>query len=216
MRLEAIIFDCDGTLVDSERIGMEVITEVASEHGALLDVDSALHRLRGLKMAECVARIEDQCGVKLPSDFVPKIRRRTADEFRRRLQPVDGARELLTSLRVPFCVASSGPREKIELSLSITGLLPLIGNHIFSAYEVGSWKPHAGLFLHAAAAMGVDPSWCGVVEDSAPGIEAGAAAGMHVFAFGDLPTGLPRGRRVQHVRTHHELKVLLGPVLAGA
>jgi beta-phosphoglucomutase-like phosphatase (HAD superfamily) len=118
MWLDAIIFDCDGTLVDSERIGMEVITEVASEHGALLDVDTALHRLRGLKMAECVARIEEQSGVKLPSDFVPEIRRRTADEFRRRLQPVDGARELLASLRIPFCVASSGPREKIELSLS--------------------------------------------------------------------------------------------------
>jgi HAD superfamily hydrolase (TIGR01509 family) len=215
-RLGAIIFDCDGTLVDSERIGVEVLVEVASEHGAVLDVDTALQRLRGLKMAECVSRIEDHCGVKLPDTFVPEIRRRTAEEFRRRLRPIDGARDLLESLRVPFCVASSGPREKIELSLSVTGLLPLIGDRIFSSYEVGSWKPHPGLFLHAAAAMGMDPSSCAVVEDSAPGIEAGIAAGMQVFAFGDPPTHVPPGSRVQHVRTHHELKALLGVVLAGA
>ena len=214
--LKAIIFDCDGTLVDSERIGVEVLAEVASERGALLDVDVALRHLRGLKMAECVSRIEHQCGVKLPDDFVPEVRRRTADEFRRRLRPIDGARELLASLRVPFCVASSGPREKIELSLSVTGLLPLIGDRIFSSYEVGSWKPHPGLLLHAAAAMGMAPSSCGVVEDSSPGIEAGIAAGMQVFAFGDPPVDFPSGGRVRHVRTHHELKVLLGAVLAGA
>jgi HAD superfamily hydrolase (TIGR01509 family) len=195
---------------------MEVIAEIAAEHGASLDVDAALEHLRGLKMAECVARIEEQSGVKLPSDFVPEVRRRTAAAFRQRLRPIAGARDLLASLRVPFCVASSGPREKIELSLSIAGLLPVIGDRIFSAYEVGSWKPHPGLFLHAAAAMGVDPRSCGVVEDSAPGIEAGIAAGMQVFAFGHRSSGVPRGGGVQHVQTHHELKVLLGPVLAGA
>jgi HAD superfamily hydrolase (TIGR01509 family) len=211
MKLEAIIFDCDGTLVDSERIGVEVIADVASEHGALIDVDAAMQRLRGLKLAECVTRIEDLSGVKLPDAFIPEVRRRTAEEFRRRLRPIDGARDLLASLRVPFCVASSGPREKIELSLSATGLLPLIRDRIFSSYEVGSWKPHPGLFLHAAAAMGMDPSSCGVVEDSAAGIEAGVAAGMQVFAFGDHQPNV-HGGRVRHVRTHYELKLLLDPV----
>lgn len=143
------------------------------------------------------------------------MRRRTADVFHRRLRPIEGALELLESLTVPFCVASSGPREKIELSLRTTGLLPLIGDRIFSAYEIGSWKPHPGLFLHAAAAMGVPASSCGVVEDSEPGIEAGVAAGMHVFAFGSRSSDSPGGR-VRHVHTHQELKVLLGALLSGA
>jgi HAD superfamily hydrolase (TIGR01509 family) len=215
MRLEAIIFDCDGTLVDSEGIGMEVLVEVASAHGAQIDVDDALQQMRGFKMAECVARIEQRCGVTLPESFVPEVRRRTADAFRRRLRAIDGARDLLASLRVPYCVASSGPREKIELSLSLTGLLPLVGDRIFSSYEVGSWKPHPGLFLHAAAALGIDPSSCAVVEDSAVGIEAGLAAGMQVFAFGDAVTAT-HGGSVRHVRTHHELKALLAHVHVAA
>ena len=214
MTIEAILFDCDGTLVDSEGIGMEVIAEVASEHGALIDVDDALQQMRGFKMAECVARIEAQCGVRLPEAFVPEVRRRTADAFRQRLRAVDGARDLLASLRVPFCVASSGPREKIELSLSLTGLLPLVGDRIFSSYDVGSWKPHPGLFLHAAAAMGMDPASCAVVEDSAVGIEAGVAAGMQVFAFGDAPA-TAQGDRVRYVRTHHELRTLLAAGTSG-
>ena len=215
MRPECIIFDCDGTLVDSERLGVEVLAAVARDRGAFLDVDAALEQLRGLKLAECVTRIEDQCGVTLGDDFVPEIRRRTAEAFREGLKPIEGARELLASLRVPFCVASSGPREKIELSLSLTGLLPLVGARIFSSYEVGSWKPEPGLFLHAAQAMGVEPALCGVVEDSFPGIEAGLAAGMQVFAFGDAVSGVSGDSRVQHARTHHELGLLLG-VSAGA
>jgi HAD superfamily hydrolase (TIGR01509 family) len=209
MMLKAIIFDCDGTLVDSERIGVEVLADVAAVTGCVLDVDRLLPELRGLKMSECVAYIEAHCGVKLPGDFVPQVRRQTASEFRRRLQPMAGARELLASLRVPFCVASSGPREKIELSLSVTGLRSLFGDRIFSAYEVDSWKPDPGLFLHAAAALGVPPESCGVVEDSDPGIAAGIAAGMHVFAYGDAPMTIPPGSRVQRVRTHQELKAIL-------
>jgi beta-phosphoglucomutase-like phosphatase (HAD superfamily) len=90
---------------------------------------------------------------------------------------------LVAALNIPMCVASSGPREKIELSLSLTGLLPFFAGRIFSSYEVGFWKPDPGLFLHAAKAMAVEPSRCVVVEDSLPGIQAGIAAGMTVFAF---------------------------------
>jgi len=73
--------------------------------------------------------------------------------------------------------------EKIELSLSLTGLLRFFKGRIFSSYDVGSWKPDPGLFLHAARAMGVAPRDCAVVEDSLPGICAGVEAGMAVFAF---------------------------------
>jgi len=210
---DAVIFDCDGTLVDSERIGMDVMAEVAAERGARFDVDFGLREWRGLKMAECVTLIEAHCGVVLPADFVPEFRLRSAAAFRSRLEAIDGARELLTSLTVPFCVASSGPREKIELSLTVTGLLPLFSGRIFSAYEVGHWKPHPGLFLHAAASLGVAPHACLVIEDSTPGVDAGLAAGMQVVAFGDLLADAVPRAPVPHARTYGDLRHLLGPAV---
>ena len=195
--MRAIIFDCDGTLVDSEALANEVLVEAVAEHGLVIPLDEALARFRGGKMAACIAEIEAQLGHPLPDDFVPHLRARTADAFRQRLQPVDGAVDLVRSLRQPFCVASSGPREKIELSLGLTGLLPYFRDAIFSSYEVGVWKPDPGLFLHAAGAMRVAAADCVVVEDSLPGICAGLAAGMSVLAFqphgvdAELPAGVP-------------------------
>jgi HAD superfamily hydrolase (TIGR01509 family) len=140
---------------------------------------------------------------------VPQVRLRMAEAFRLRLQPMPGARELLASLTLPFCVASSGPRAKIELSLSLTGLAPLVNGRIFSSYDVGTWKPEPGIFLHAAAALGVAPSECAVVEDSEPGVRAGLAAGMRVFAYGDFVGDVAQRYGVPHVRTYRELSDVL-------
>jgi HAD superfamily hydrolase (TIGR01509 family) len=148
---------------------------------------------RGRKLADCLAEVEARLGVPLPAEFVPEFRRRTAAAFRDELLPMPGAAELVESLAIPYCVASSGPREKIELSLSITGLLPLFIGRIVSSYEVGSWKPDPGLFLHAARIMNVAPGECAVVEDSLPGFEAGLAAGMRVFALCGRQQATPDG-----------------------
>ena len=183
MTIEAVIFDCDGTLVDSETLADEALIECVRPHGLELTVDEVHARFRGRKMAECIVELERQLGSTLPADFVPGFRARCAEVFRSRLQAIDGALVTIQRLNVPYCVASSGPREKIELSLGITGLLPYFKDRIFSSYEIGSWKPDPGLFLHAAGVMGVAPDRCAVVEDSAPGLQAGVAAGMVVFAF---------------------------------
>jgi beta-phosphoglucomutase-like phosphatase (HAD superfamily) len=89
----------------------------------------------------------------------------------------------------------SGPPEKIETSLALTGLQPFFEGRVFSSYDVGVWKPDPGLFLHAARVMGVAPGDCAVVEDSVFGIQAGLAAGMTVFAFQpqDVEPRLPAG-----------------------
>jgi HAD superfamily hydrolase (TIGR01509 family) len=181
--MKAVIFDCDGTLVDSEVLSNEVLVEAVAEHGMLLSVDDAVRSFRGCKMADCVSQLEARLGRPLPVDFVTSLRTRTAAAFRTRLRAIDGALELVQSLRQSVCVASSGPMEKIELSLALTGLLPYFKGRIFSSYEVGSWKPDPDLFLHAARVIGVTPAECAVVEDSLPGIRAGLAAGMTVFAF---------------------------------
>ncbi|HEX7128491.1 MAG TPA: HAD family hydrolase [Rhodanobacteraceae bacterium] len=181
--IEAVIFDCDGTLVDSELLANEVLVEYATGFGVPITLEEALDCYVGGRMADCVEDMERRLGRKLPDSFVPELRARTAEVFRRRLQVMEGAVEMLEALQVPCCVASSGPREKIELSLGLTGLLPRFEGRIFSAYEVGHWKPDPRLLLHAARAMGVPPERCAVVEDSLPGIRAGLAAGMTTFAF---------------------------------
>jgi HAD superfamily hydrolase (TIGR01509 family) len=143
------------------------------------------------------------------ADFARKVRAAQALRFAEGLAVIPGAFELLGGLQIPFCVATNGPREKVELTLSLTGLRPYFPEHVFSAYEVGIFKPDPGLFLHAAKALGVAPQHCAVVEDSLPGIEAGLAAGMRVFCL--LPeSALPTewAMRVRCIRDLRDLDAI--------
>jgi HAD superfamily hydrolase (TIGR01509 family) len=204
-----VIFDCDGTLVDSEELGTEVLLEMAAELGLHKPLRETNLLFRGWKLDDCVAQIRLWLGRELPADFVAQVRLRTAQAFRQRLKPVPGALELVRGLKLPMCVASSGPREKIELSLGLTGLLPYFEGRIFSGYELNTWKPDPDLFLHAAAALGAPPRDCAVVEDSLVGAQAGLAAGMRVFAFqpDEVDPALPPECRV--IRRLDELPALL-------
>ena len=194
-RFKGVIFDADGTLIDSEVPGMDVLHEQACAAGLSLSREEAHRRFRGGKMAEIVAWIAAQLphrSAAFETDFTHRVRQRQAERFRQALLPMPGAVELLSRLSIPFCIATNGPREKIELTLSLTGLRGFFGERIFCAYDKGYFKPDPRLFLHAAAEMGVDPGDCAVVEDSLPGIEAGLRAGMPVFSLHGS-AGLPAG-----------------------
>jgi HAD superfamily hydrolase (TIGR01509 family) len=204
--MQAVIFDCDGTLVESERLANEVLVELVGEHGLNISADYALTQFRGAKMADSIAHLEGLLGKSLPDDFVPTLRTRCAEAFHDRLQPVDGALELVRSLSVPCCVASSGPMAKMQLTLSITGLAPYFEGRLFSSYKIGSWKPEPDLFLHAAHALSVAPESCAVVEDSLPGIKAGVAAGMQVFALQMHATDITMPDNVTVLRHLSELR----------
>jgi len=199
--IESVLFDCDGTLVDSEILTREVLVDLARKFGIPLTLDDARDEFTGACMADVVEALAARRGAPLPESFVPEFRRRMAAAFREHLRPIDGAADLLESIRLPCSVASSGPREKIELSLALTNLRGYFEDRIYSAYEVGVWKPDPGLFLHAARVQGVAPDRCAVVEDSRQGIRAGLAAGMQVFAF--QPSGAPAlpagGTRIRHL-----------------
>ncbi len=203
-----VIFDCDGTLVDSEPLAALVFAEALMAEGLSITPEAALAAFRGRRFALCVAMAEEMLGRALPADFEPMLRERTAQAFRERLRVIEGAAALLEGLHLPFCVASNAPRAKTELSLTLTGLRDFVGDRIFSAYDVGSWKPDPGLFLHAAGAMGIDPADCLVVEDSEAGVTAALAAGMRVVALLPegrpdwLPAGVPALDGLASVRAH--------------
>ncbi|KQP21716.1 HAD family phosphatase [Pseudorhodoferax sp. Leaf267] len=189
--VRALIFDCDGTLVDSEPWLVEAMLAEGALYGLPGSARPVLDAQRGAPMSRQIASVAARCPGPLPADFEDRVRARMADYFKAHLQPIAGALELVRGLTLPFAVASNGPRHKIELVLGLTGLMPWFEGRVFSAYDIGVWKPAPDLFLHAAQALGFAPAECAVVEDSASGIAAGLAAGMRVFALGEQPHDLP-------------------------
>lgn len=175
------IFDLDGTLVDSETLCNQALLDVVP--ALTVPVEAVVDRYRGKKLADILRDIESQLGTALPDNFVQHYRQRVAELFASDLKPVPGVLGMLATLKHPFCIASSGPPEKIAQALAVTGLAPYFGDRVFSAYVVGSWKPEPGLFLHAAAALGFAPEHCVVVEDSPVGLEAAATAGMRALHY---------------------------------
>lgn len=207
--IKAVIFDADGTLIDSEAPGMDLLYELASQEGLEFTRAEAHHQFRGVRMAEVTAWIASRLPPRPPSfeaDFTKRYRSALKDRFHRELLPMPGAFDLLNRLTIPFCVATNGPREKIEMTLQLTGLRHFFGDRIFCAYDSGQFKPDPGLFLTAATALGVAPENCAVIEDSIPGIQAGLDAGMQVFSL-HAPAGLPVGMaaRVTFIRGLSEL-----------
>ncbi|QLF71150.1 HAD family hydrolase [Peteryoungia desertarenae] len=181
-----VIFDCDGVLVDSEVIALEVLVWALQEKGIALDIDGASARFLGRSLGSMAKVVQDEFGVAIDDDFLNRMRDELYSRFRRELRPVRGIEDALQDLAkqgIDWCVASSSQRERIELSLSVTGLLAHFSPHIFSATMVENGKPAPDLFLHAASSMGIEPKNCMVVEDSPAGISAAKAAGMKVLAF---------------------------------
>ncbi|MWB78574.1 HAD-IA family hydrolase [Pseudooceanicola sp. 216_PA32_1] len=178
-----VIFDCDGVLVDSEPISVEVLREVLADAGCEISVETAYERMLGLSIGSVSEMVRRDYGLDLTGAHLADIRTRLYARFRRDLHPVPGVAQAIRALSRPVCVASSSQPERIALSLEVTGLAPLFGPHVFSATMVSRGKPAPDLFLHAAREMGVAPRDCVVVEDSLAGIEAAQAAGMRVVAF---------------------------------
>ncbi|WDZ96367.1 HAD-IA family hydrolase [Herbaspirillum sp. WKF16] len=193
--IDLVIFDCDGTLVDSEVVAAQAWSEHVARYGVDLTAQQALAQFRGVSMTLCLARIEELHGKPLPASFEQELRALMGEMLEQRLQPIAGALEMVQALAVPYALASNAPHHKIELCLRVTGLLPYFAGRIYSAYDVQRWKPDPALFLFAAQSLGVDPARCAVVEDSLPGVQAGLAAGMKVIALQEhgVHAGMPEG-----------------------
>ncbi|MFQ4143320.1 HAD-IA family hydrolase [Chlorogloeopsis sp. ULAP02] len=181
MKHLCVIFDLDGTLVDSERLCNQAFIDLLPFIND--SVESLIRRYRGKKLALIFADIEMRFGEKLPIDFEATYRQRVDELFEFYLQPITGVPEMLKTLEYPFCVASSAPIAKIRKALNVTTLSHYFGDRLFSSYDIGSWKPDPGLFLYAANKMGFSLEYCVVIEDSDVGIEAARTAGIHALKY---------------------------------
>ncbi|MEP6931957.1 MAG: HAD family hydrolase, partial [Flavobacterium sp.] len=183
MNTKCIIFDCDGVLVDTEKTGNGILLSMAAEHGFEMKIEDAYRNFNGRNLKDCFRYIEDSIGKKLPDDFENEYRLRSFEAFKTQVTPMEGVFEFLEKLEIPYCVASSGPVDKIRLNLETVGLLDKFEGRIFSSYEINSWKPDPELFLHAAKEMGFEVKECIVVEDSRAGVMAGRKGGFKVYGF---------------------------------
>lgn len=181
--VQLVIFDCDGVLVDSERLSVDVDRRVLAELGWHLSADEIVHRFVGRSNAHFRAEVEAHLGWALPDDWETPYEHWYIDAFERDLEAVPGVEAALDDIAMPTCVASSGSHAKIRTTLGLTGLLPRFAGRIFSADDVANGKPAPDLFLHAASSMGVAPADCVVVEDSRFGVKAARAAGMRVLGY---------------------------------
>lgn len=178
------IFDCDGVLVDSERLAHESLVAALGELGIDLDIDRAIGLFMGNSLKQSVAIIEDLLGEPLPETFFPEWRERLYAHFRAApVRPVPGVVDVLDALEMPVCVVSNGPVRKMQTTLGVTGLLSRFEGRMYSSESGLPGKPAPDLFLAAARDFGVDPKQAFVVEDSVKGVTAAVAAGMRVFGY---------------------------------
>lgn len=184
MKIELIIFDCDGVLVDSEPISNSIFSDMLNEINIDIDPLETEKLFKGKSMQDCCNTVKERFYIKLDDKFIKKFRKRTFSAFEQNLQAIPGIKKVLKSLKYPKCVASSGPLKKIKFNLDITNLAKYFSDNLFSATELKKGKPSPDIFLYAAQKMNTDPNNCVVVEDSIPGVKAGLAAGMHVLLYG--------------------------------
>ncbi|MBB1257776.1 HAD family hydrolase [Streptomyces alkaliterrae] len=212
-----VIFDLDGVLVDTqdaENGGLAHVGELMGLTG-LGDDQARCHELfTGKRMQECLDLLEEITGNPPPPNAMPLARARCEELIGDHLEPLDGVADALTRLSerpdvLGMCVASNSPLELIENRLAKAKILHHFDGLLFSAYEVGAWKPDPKLFLWAAESAGHDPDACVVVEDSAVGVAAGIDAGIRVLQYAPAPGTAPHREGAVVFHTMHDLPHLV-------
>ena len=187
MTASAIIFDCDGVLVNSEELVIDIERRFLAGLGLVYDDVEFLTRFVGTSDRDFVAALQADHAERgqgiFPDDFLQQVRAVSFHRFTTDLRAVEGLEAYLAGLRRPKAVASSSTVRSLTRKLSLTGLADWFGEHVYSAEHVENGKPAPDLFLHAADRLGVAPGGCVVIEDSVMGVQAGIAAGMEVWGF---------------------------------
>ena len=181
--IKAIIFDCDGVLVDSVALQNKLFAKSLATHIPLESFISILTSKPGVKLDEILSIIEEETHYRFPKSFLEDFRKESLMVFRNELKSIKGIKSILSTLKLPFCVASNGPLNKIINNLETTDLLDFFKGNIFSGYELNSWKPSPNLLLEANKRNNVPPKFTLAIDDSLTGIQAAINGGFIPCAF---------------------------------
>lgn len=187
--VEAVIFDCDGVLVESESITNRLLRDDLAGRGLDLPLSEVMAIAWGGTM-EGVAAEARRRGADLPSDWVDLFYAKMFAALEVEVEAIPGVSDLLTGLSqvgIARAVGSNGPLAKMDITLRRTGLLEWLAPHVYSARELAHPKPAPDIYIHAARCLDVSPAHCVVIEDSASGARAARAADMRCIGF--APTG---------------------------
>ncbi|MBO9427433.1 HAD family phosphatase [Labrenzia sp. R4_1] len=185
-----VIFDCDGVLVDTERMVNASLAEMVTELGFPITGPECQQRFMGRTLENVKEMVEVLTGRSLPDDWPDKVRKRDLEVFAAGVPAITGVADVLDKLdrrNLPYCVGSSGKYAKMRTTLGSSGLLPRFQGRLFSAEDCANGKPAPDVFLLAASTMGYPPEDCVVIEDSLPGVQAARSAGMAVYAYVEDP-----------------------------
>ncbi len=183
--MKAVIFDCDGVLVDSEWLASRVEAELLRELGLKLSIEEVHELFLGKTVAGVLNIVAARSGSTPSPEFTYNWAFATAHAFMRELKPIPYVRAALEELRgrCPLAVASQSPLARVRLSLEVTGLAQFFGEHVYVTTMVPKPKPAPDIYLLAASRLGVAPGDCVVVEDSPAGAAAARGAGMHAIGY---------------------------------
>ncbi|MCB2136377.1 MAG: HAD-IA family hydrolase [Rhodobacteraceae bacterium] len=191
MTPKAVIFDCDGVLVDSEPLTDAIIAANLTRHGLPMSEDR-VHTLFIGGTIEGLGQQARDMGARLSDTWINDIYAEIFARLAKGTPLIEGVSELLDRLdaaRIPYAVGSNGSRRKMEVTLGQhPGVYARLRNHLYSRHDVGAPKPDPALYLHAARQLGHDPADCVVIEDSATGCRAAARAGIRCYGF--APSGV--------------------------
>lgn len=184
-KVKCVIFDCDGTLVDSEKLCCEALVNVFNSFGARYRYEDALANFEGGKLADILAQTRDHLNLQVSIDVLePLYRDEVQKLFEHGLNAMDGAQDILQMLdsrHIEYCVATNGPQEKTKHALILTGLMPYFEGKVFSAFDTNSWKPEPDLIRYSAMNMGFTLEECLYIDDTPKGLEAGLRAGVRTL-----------------------------------
>ena len=213
MNFQAVLFDCDGVLVDSEAITCGVLRDMFEEQGWRMTLAECMQRFVGHTVKSQRADIEANTGVPLTDEWLQQFFARRNERLERQITAIEGIHEAVAHLhdhcQGRIAVASGADRFKVEMMLGKVGLHHFFEERIFSGHEMPRSKPHPDVYLAAAAHLKVEPARCLVVEDTTVGITAGVAAGATVWDYAPHPVdaaALLQAGAVKALRHMRELR----------
>lgn len=203
---KAILWDCDGVLMDSEYLACALSARTLTDAGFPISTEDFVRRFCGQTRAHIHDTIAAEAGFDIWAkiDTTKKHAERN-DLFKRELKAIDGVVDVLNALDMPIAIASGSDYDRLHYTLDLINLRGHFGDHVYSAVDVANGKPAPDIFLYAADQLGVAPADCLVIEDSVNGVKSGVAAGMTVYGF----TG---GTHVPDKQAHRRELLDLGAV----